>query len=293
MSLLIIYHGIVVYFLYSQCQLKVDNFKISFMVQLQHQFVIFVGIKMLRSLVKSDAGSLFLKILLKSHLSVIIEYPSYKILAGSKDLAPSLDVVDGELIDIAPRDLEHDFARCSTQHSTDAHKYRVNGITSKWLASFKRSATNSSELFKITDVPILHDGKLMGIYIYFNTITIDDILLFNDLVSHKVSSSKHIIDEYDELSDLEKETLFIAALNKSNKQIAEIVQRLGIRNSSDNTIKGLISQRIYKKLNVNNLNDAIQKAIKVGQINQIPQSILTATLKDYYLLETKDDCITI
>lgn len=276
-----------------QCQLKVDHFKTSFMIESQHQFVILVCIKMLRNLIKSDTAGLLLKILLKSHLSVVIEYPSYKILVGSKDLAPEVEVVDDELIDIVSHELEHDFARFSIQYSVDVHKYRVNGITSKWLVSFKRSATNSLELFQMTDVPILHDGKLIGMYIYFKTITIDDILLFNDLVSHKVSSSKHLTDEYDELSNLEKEALFIAALNKSSKQIAEIVQRLGIRRSSDNTIKTLISQRIYKKLNVNNLNDAIQKAIKVGQINQIPQSILTATLKDYYLLETKDDCISI
>jgi|GEM_PF-6130367 len=247
---------------------------------------------MLRKIVENEYSQAVLKILLKNHLAVIIEYPSYKVIAASEGLAPELGIED-KVLNRQPKDIIHDFARFSSQHAKDAHKFRMHGVTSDWLIVFKRSSLETLELFYVNDVPIFHNKQLVGIYLSFKNVTLNDILLINKLINNKMNPKNDPLDIYNNLSGMEKEILFFAALNKSNKQISTIVEELGIRKTNYNTIKTLISQRIYKKLDVDTLDKAIVQAIENKQIDKIPESFLATLLKDYYLLETKNECIHI
>ncbi|MDD3266534.1 MAG: hypothetical protein PHC75_05065 [Burkholderiales bacterium] len=116
----------------------------------------------------------------------------------------------------------------------------------------------------------------------------------NNLIHHNLQNND---DENgnicNNLSEMEKQVLFLAALNKSNKQISLINESLGIRKTDYNTIKALMSQRIYKKLNVGSLDKAVVRAIETKQLDKIPESLLNYLLKDFYLIETKKDCISI
>lgn len=249
----------------------------------------------LKTILKTENSQNLLKILLRNQLTCIISYPDYEILAYSEGLAPNENAIGKK-----PRKTNHYISKFSYQFSVDAHEFRVNGITSKWLMIFKRETLASLELFQITDIPIFHNRKLVGVCFTFKNIVINDIHLINKLLSTQGNEENTNITNNDKplahnnvLSALEKEILFFAALNKSNKQISSLQTKLGIRNIGHNTIKSAISQRIYNKLNASTIDDAIVKAIEMKQIDKIPESILAAMLKDYYLIETENDCINL
>lgn len=248
---------------------------------------------MLKNILKTENSQKLLKILLRDQLTCIISYPEYEILAYSEGLAPNENAIGKK-----PKDTNHYISKFSYQFSVDAHEFRVKGLTSKWLMIFKRETLASLELFQITDIPIFHNKSLVGVCFTFKNIVINDIHLINKLLntqnddqSTQIISDDESIVHNNTLSTLEKEILFFAALNKSNKQISSLQTKLGIRDIGHNTIKSTISQRIYNKLNALTIDDAIVKAIETKQIDKIPESILAAMLKDYYLIETEDDCI--
>ncbi|MDD3266533.1 MAG: helix-turn-helix transcriptional regulator [Burkholderiales bacterium] len=243
---------------------------------------------MLRDIFNSPNASIILKILLQNSMSAIIEYPSYKILAHSENLSPGLN-----LNDFMPRDTSHDIARISQHHGEEAHKFRINRITSSWLVTFKRESLSSLELFRLDDIPIFHNDVLVGIKCSFKEITLNDISFMNILLDTNLLDPDENIKKNNNLSEMEKQILFLAALNKSNKQISAINESLGIRKVEYSTIKTLISQRIYKKLNVKTLDQAITKAVETKQLNKIPELLLSSLLRDYYLIETKENYINI
>lgn len=248
---------------------------------------------MLKKIIENESAQITLKILLKNNLAGIIEYPSYKILAVSEGLVPEFNNIADEIIDLRPKDIAHDYARFSSRHAKDTHEFRINGITSEWLMTFRRHTLKELELFHVSDVPIFHNKQLVGIYLSFRTITLNDILLIDKLINKKINNKSNQRETCNDLSEMEKEILFFAALNKSNKQISTIIEELGIRKANHNTIKTLISQRIYKKFDVATLDEAIIKAIKSEQIHKIPESFLNTILRDYYLLDTKNEHINI
>lgn len=243
---------------------------------------------MLQEIFNGPNASIILKILLKTHMSAIIEYPSYNILAHSKSLTSGQ-----ELSGLMPRNAPHDFSRISKSHGEDAHKFRINGITSSWLVIFKRETLASLELFRLDDIPIFHNGKLVAINCSFTEITLNDISIMNSLINKRLPNENNNSKICENLSEMEKEVLFLAALNKSNKQISLINESLGIRKVEYSTVKTLMSQRIYKKLNVETLDKAVVKAVETKQLDKIPESLLSSLLKDYYLIETKEDYINI
>jgi DNA-binding NarL/FixJ family response regulator len=132
----------------------------------------------------------------------------------------------------------------------------------------------------------------VGIVVTITNVTMENLHLANWIMHINSSTTKPTeFIKYQELSELEKEVLFFSALGKSTKQISSLLNNLGVRDISNATINSLISQRIYKKLDVQNLSDAISIGIESNQINSIPDSLLMSKLKPYYLIDTKKDCI--
>lgn len=248
---------------------------------------------MLQEIIKNEDSQKLLKILLKTQLTCIISYPSYEILACSDELSFGKSQVGKK-----PREMDHSFAKFSKQHASDTHQFRLNGISSKWLVIFKRETLSSLELFQMDDIPIFHNNHLIGICCIFKNIVINDLHLINKLLNINEKNgnlanitNNELIMHDNSLSVLEKEILFFAALNKSNKQISSLQTKLGIRDIGYNTIKATIRQRIYQKLDTMTIDDAVVKAIETKQIDKVPESILAAMLKDYYLIETEKGCI--
>lgn len=243
---------------------------------------------MLKKIIKDKNAQIILKMLLKNQLAVIISYPSYEIISHSEQLSPGSIHVGNK-----PRDILHDMSRFAEQFGKDAQGFRLNHQTSNWLVLFERHSLSSIELFKLSDIPIIHNNKLIGILCLFKEVLLDNLLLINKFISKNLSDQ--LVEETSNdsycLSQLEKEILLFAALNKSNKQIASLEASLGIRTITQNTIKSMVSQRIYKKLGVDTIDAAIFKAIESQQLDTIPDSILDKSLKDYYLLDVNDDCI--
>lgn len=228
---------------------------------------------MLNEIFNNKYSQIVFKAIMKNQLSAIIEYPSYKIVACSEELSP-----ENNISGMMPKNTQHDFSRFSKQHAKDAHQFRINKISSSWLVIFKRESLASLELFRLDDIPIVHNDELVGIHCSFTKITLNDILLISKLLNKNTKHDNVQISTSDDLSEMEREVLFFAALNKSNKQISNIEELLGIRKVTSNTIKTLMSQRIYKKLNVSTLDDAIVKAIETKQLDKIPESFLTSVL---------------
>lgn len=246
---------------------------------------------MLQKIIKHEYAQKILKILLRNQLTVIIEYPSYKVLAYSSEMSDK-----SHALGQTPKETKHHLAEFSTEFGNDATPFRLKKMTSKWLMIFKRASLGSLELFQVDDTPIFHGNQLIGICCTFKNIALNDISLINKLLNHTDQEKNPDItsdDADNKLSTLEKEILFFAALNKSNKQISSLQSKLGIRNINYSTVKTTVSQRIYQKLNTTTIDDAVIKAIESKQIETIPESILSAMLKDYYLIEATPDFISL
>lgn len=241
---------------------------------------------MLEKLINSPHVASLLKILFKKQLSVILDYPSYQILAVSDGILPGLDIV-GKI----PEEIDNPIACISPSLRKEQLKFRIEGISSTWLVFLKLQTSASISLYKVIDTPIFHENKLVGMFITFNDLTMDNLRLinwvFNDASQKNISNGKI---NFQELSDLEREVLFLAALGKSAKQISNIMASFGVRNIGYNTINSIISQRIYKKLEVQNISDAILSGVESKQVSTIPES-LSSKLKQYYLIGTEKDCI--
>lgn len=242
---------------------------------------------MLKEILQLPHSSRLLKILFKNQQSLIIDYPNYEILAVSESMLPGLNVVGkkAEEIDSPFKPHVKDFRR-------DVLKFRSQGLTSNWLQLFKMQAFSSMSLYKVVDTPIFHDERLVGMFITYNNVTLDSLRLVSVIIKNNTLANKsNETASHQDLSDLEKEVLFLAALGKSTKQISSIMTNLGIRDISNNTVNSVISQRIYKKLDVQNISDAILAGVETKQIASIPESLLLSKLKPYYLIDIKKDCI--
>jgi DNA-binding CsgD family transcriptional regulator len=242
---------------------------------------------MLQKILKSPYASSWLKILFKNQTAVLIDYPSYKILAASDDIYPELNIV-GKM----PEEIDNPFIPHVQASRQEMLRFRVQGITSNWLKLLKIQTLASINLYEVVDTPIFHDDKLVGMLSTFSNVTMDSLHLVNLVIqNHDQANKSSNRVKYQELSNLEKEILFFAALGKSTKQISNIMSNLGIRDIAHNTVNSVISQRIYKKLEVQNISDAILAGIKTKQISSMPESLLLSKLKPYYLINTKKDCI--
>lgn len=241
---------------------------------------------MLEKLINSPNAASLLKILFKKQLAVILDYPSYKVLAVADNVLHGLDVV-GKM----PEEIDNPIASISPSLRKEQLKFRIQGIASTWLVFLKLQTSSSISLYKVIDTPIFHENELVGMFITFHDLTMDNLRLinwvFNDANQKNISSNKI---NFQELSDLEREVLFLAALGKSAKQISNIMANFGVRNIGYNTINSIISQRIYKKLEVQNISDAILSGVESKQVSVIPES-LSSKLKQYYLIGTEKDCI--
>ena len=240
---------------------------------------------MLQEILELPYASSWLKILFKNQTAVLIDYPSYKILAASNDIYPESSIV-GKM----PEEIDNPFIPHVQAFRQDMLKFRVQGITSSLLKLFKIQTLASMNLYKVVDTPIFHDDKLVGMFFTFSNVTMDSLHLVNLVIKNHNQGNKSVI-KHQELSDLEKEILFFAALGKSTKQISNIMSNLGIRDIAHNTVNSVISQRIYKKLEVQNISDAILAGVETKQISSIPEGLLLSKLKPYYLIETKKDSI--
>lgn len=242
---------------------------------------------MLKELLKLPYASSLLRILFKNQVGLIIDYQSYTILAASNDIYPDLDIIGKR-----PEEIDHPFAIHTESFRRDKSPFRNKGITSSWLVVLKMQTLASMSLYRLVDTPIFHDDKLVGMFVTFTNVTMDSLRLVNLVIKNDIKANKSNTTGIDRgLSDLEKEILFLAALGKSTKQISNIMTNLGIRDITHSTVNSVISQRIYKKLEVQNISDAILAGIQSEQISAMPESLLLAKLKPYYLIETKQDCI--
>lgn len=247
---------------------------------------------MLQDIIQDKNAGIVLRMFLENQLAAILKFPSYKIIAHSESLSPGFVHINSR-----PNEIFHDMARFSQQLAQDAHNFRINKQTSNWLVLFKRHSLSSLELFHLRDVPIIHNNKLVGILCLFNEISLNDLWLMNKFFDKNVLSTRVINKENKNypgnLSTLEREILLFHALNKNNKQIADLENGLGIRAVNYNTIRTTVSKRIYKKLDTETIDEAIMKGISSHQIDTIPESILAKSLRDYYLIDVNDECFII
>lgn len=241
---------------------------------------------MLEKLINSPYAASLLKILFKKQLAVILDYPSYKILAVSDGVLPSFDLVGK-----APEDVDSSISEIALSMRKEQRKFRIQGVASTWLVFLKLQTSSSISLYKVIDTPIFYENKLVGMFITFNDLTMDNLHLINKVFNNDNQKDVHSDKiNFPELSDLEKEVLFLAALGKSSKQISTIMSSNGVRKIGYNTVNSIISQRIYKKLQVQNISDAILSGVESKQISAMPES-LSSKLKQYYLIGTEKDCI--
>lgn len=242
---------------------------------------------MLKKILQSPNASNLLKILFKNQQALIIDYPNYEIVAVSESMLPDLETLGKH-----PEELDNQFKPHVKDFRQDLLKFRTQRITSNWLQLFKMQTFSSMSLYKVVDTPIFHNDILVGMLATYSNVTMDSLRLVNVIIKNNVKRSRlNYTITNQELSNLEKEVLFLASLGKSTKQISDIMTNLGIRDINYNTINSLISQRIYKKLDVQNLSDAILAGVETKQIASIPESLLLSKLKPYYLIDTKKDCI--
>ena len=236
---------------------------------------------MLKKIITQPYASSLMKIFLKNQMSVVIDYPSYEILTASGDIRESLDII-GKTHD----EINHSSAQIAKELRENKLMFRTQGITSSWLCALQLNNSSPIRLYLSDDIPILHNNNLVGILCKFRELTIDNLYLINRYLTANTADNQ--INSY-KLSNSEKEILFLAGLGKSAKQIANLLGAIDVRNINYGTVKSVISQRIYKKINVNNIYDAVMDAIKDRQINNIPETLLK--LNSYYLIDSKHDCI--
>lgn len=238
---------------------------------------------MLKEIIQDEKAASILKILIKNQTAVIISYPSYEILAASDDILKIPNII-GKRHD----EIDNPSAAIATALRQAKIEFRSRGFTSSWLIALKLNALSPASLFLINDVPIFHNKKLVGILITFRDLTLDNLLLIDKYFnSNKINKTN---GKYN-FSNSEKEILFLSALGKSSKQISNLLMDMGIKKISYGTVKSVISQRIYKKININNLNDAILKGIQDKKINNIPDTLLQ--LNSYFLIDSKHEYIEI
>lgn len=162
---------------------------------------------MLQEIIKHEYAQKILKILLRNQLTVIIEYPSYKVLAYSSEMSDKSHALGQN-----PKETKHHLAEFSTEFGNDATPFRLKKMTSKWLMIFKRASLGSLELFQVDDTPIFHGNQLIGICCTFKNIALNDISLINKLLNHTDQEENSDItpaDADNKLSTLEKEILFL------------------------------------------------------------------------------------
>lgn len=236
---------------------------------------------MLKKMITQPYASSTIKIFLKNQTAVLIGYPSYEILTASDDILNSLDII-GKTHD----EINHSSSIIAKELREAKLMFRTQGITSSWLLALKLNKLLPINLYKTDDIPIFYDNNLVGILCTFRELTIDNLYLINRYLT--INKTDKQTNSY-QLSNSEKEILFLAGLGKSAKQIANQLRDIEVKNINYGTVKSVISQRIYKKINVNNTGDAVMDAIKDKQINKIPETLLK--LNSYYLIDTKQDCI--
>lgn len=225
-------------------------------------------------------ASSLIKIFLKNQTAALIDYHSYEILATSDDIS---DVIENK-----QEKIKHSSVIIAKKLRQATLMFRAEGLTSSWIFTLKPNKLLPISLYQIDDIPIFYNGNLIGILCKFQELTLDNLYLIDRYLSTNRTAKRAC---HYQLSNSEKEILFLAGLGKSAKQIANQLNEIGVKSINYGTVKSVISQRIYKKINVNNTSDALMCAIKDKQINNIPEGLLK--LNSYYLIDTKQDCINL
>ncbi len=239
----------------------------------------------LKELFNNESVRKLNKISFHNQLALIIEYPSYEIIMKTQKLFPDIEVVGRK-----PKEIDNPIAKIAEKILEETTSFRIKGITTSWLIILKQKKLSSFELYKMIDTPIMHNNQLIGILISFELVSLENLYLSNYFLSNdRVVDS---ISQY-KLSTLEKEILFMATLGKSSKEVANTFSEIGIREISHSTVKSILSQRIYKKLNVNTISKAIHSGIKYNDTDKIPQSLLLSRLKEYYIIDSNNNSIEI
>jgi PAS domain S-box-containing protein len=141
-------------------------------------------------------------------------------------------------------------------------------------SSVEITAQKEAEQLKRENETYLAEKKAQSKFIMFIDKIMSDIQNFRiEALSEKLGTTTLKITDLDKqirLTKREREVLYLLSLNKSPKDMAAIISMLEDKEIQDSTINGLINKQLYKKFEVFNVGQLIEKANALKLIPFLP-----------------------